>query len=264
MQSHPIGSDDLNAYVDGWLSHEQRAYIDAQVAQYPELRIELDELQATARLLATLPEFAPRRSFVLGSEHAKAAPAPTPGKIIQFLPLVRSLSVAATLVFMVVAGSLFFDINGDSKNDSQEKFQAQNEIMSNSGVTESEAEASDLAEDAPDQAAPAAADDSSQSASEDNESSMTSRGDAASADEAPMEDLTALQESDDDESPSGNTSDQVAQTSNTETASSNVVPSDDDDRTTWLWSSIAAAGIAIALAGLWVVLAQAGRQSNAR
>jgi hypothetical protein len=262
MQLHPVTSDDLNAYVDGQLSRERRLDVEAQVASQPELRRELEELQATSRLLAALPEFTPRKSFVLGSEYAKAAPVATPGKILQFMPIVRTLSVAATLVFMVVAGSLFFDINGDPQDNTSETFQAQNEIMSNSSVTESDGEASDHAEDANDQADPAAADDSSQSASEDNESSMTSRGDAASADEAPMEDLTGLQES--DKSTSGSTSNQVAQSSESDPAPTSVVPTDDDDRTTWLWTSIAVGGLAIALGGLWFVLAQAGRQANAR
>lgn len=245
MQSHPIGSDDLNAYVDGQLSPERRAQVEMRIAQDPELRIELDDLRTTSRLLASLPELTPRRSFVLGAEHLKSPPVAKPGKVIQLLPIVRTLSIAAALVFMVVGGSLFFDINGNPDDNTSQTFQEQNEIMGNSGVTESDGEASGHAEGANEPAAPAAADESSQPASEDNESSMTSRGDAASADEAPMGDLTTLQES--DSAPSA----------------SSLIASDDDDRTAWLWTSVALGCLAVAFAGVWVVLAKGGRQSSA-
>jgi hypothetical protein len=256
--NNPISSDDLNAYVDGALAPEQRAWVDAQVAGDAGLDRELQELRATARLLGELPELTPRRSFRLGAEHARpapvAAPAAAPGKILQFLPIVRSLSVAAIMVFMVVGGALFFDINGDTSNDSTDTFAQQNEIMSNSGVTESGGEASDHAEDAHD--APAA-DETEQQPSDDG-SSMTSRGDAASAGDDPIQDLSGLEDDGDDVA----SADQAPASTDAGVAATDVVD-DDDNRTSWVWTSVALGGLALALAAIWFVLAQVGRQSHA-
>lgn len=268
MHSHPVSSHDLNAYVDGALSPDERVRVEAQLARDPALRQELAELRATARLLGHLPELRPRRSFTLGADYVRKTAAPgtvtTAGKVLTFLPIVRSLSVAAVLAFMVVGGSLFFEINGGPGNDAQTTFQRQSEILGSDGVTESEGDASDHAEDAPEPAAPAAADESSQ----EDESSMTPRGDAASAGDDPMDDLTALQESavqeagEEEPEASSESADQVAQAADSDSTGTGV-PSSDNDRTPWIWTSAAIGGLALALAGLWFALAQVGRQSHA-
>ncbi len=236
--THVAFSDDLNAFLDGSLAEPDRARITKQLAQDPALQRELAELRATARLLHELPGIAPQRSFRLGNEFAKPQSVPAQGKLLHFLPIVRSLSVAAALVFMVVAGSLFFDINGGSESDAGTTFQAQNENMGNAGETDEHAGSSDEAEDAS------------------GESSMTSRGDAASVGDDPMEDLTRVQESEDD----------VAQstTSGNTIVSAAEIPGEDDDRSSWVWSSVVLGGLALVLGGLWFVLAKVGRQSGAR
>ena len=235
-QTHAAHSDDLNAFVDGTLSTDERARITTLLAQDPGLEHELAELRATARLMSQLPEYAPRRSFRLGEEHARVVPPPATGGILQFLPIVRTLSVAAALIFMVVAGSLFFDINGNADSDIAATFQEQGESIGNAGETDSAAGSSDDAEDA---------------AGEDG-SSMTARGDAASAGDEPMEDLTQFEESSGD----------VAQSSTTNSIVSPVqTPDGGDDRTSWIWSSIAFGGLALVLAGLGFMLARAGRQA---
>lgn len=241
-QSHAAYSDDLNAFVDGSLTVEERALLTSRLAEDPAMEQELVELQATARLLGHLPEFTPRRSFRLGDEYARTPVAPAQGKLLQFLPIVRTLSVAAALIFMVVAGSLYFDINGGADTDSSATFQEQGEILETTGETDSHAESSDEAEDADGEAATG-----------DNESSMTSRGDAASAGDAPMQDLTEVQESGDD----------VAQSTTSSAIGSPVDPSDDEDRSSWFVSSAVFGGLALVLAALWYVLAKVGRQSSA-
>lgn len=241
QQAHAAHSDDLNAFVDEFLGPDERARLQSRLAQDPAMERELAELQAAARLMRHLPEFTPRRSFRLGDEFAKASPSPPPGKILYFLPFVRTLSVAAALVFMVVAGSLFFDMNGNTESDSGATFQEQNEILGHPGETETGAGSSDEAEDA-----------GGESASGD-ESSMTSRGDAASVGDDPMEDLTAIEDSGDD----------IAQSTTSNAVGSPVVSSDDDDRSAWIWSSVLFGGLALVLAGLWFVLAKVGRQSPA-
>ncbi len=82
---------------------------------------------------------------------------------------------------------------------------------------------------------------------------MTSRGDAASAGDDPMEDLTQVEESGDD----------VAQSTTSGAIGSPVVSPDDDDRSPWIWSSVVFGGLALVLAGFWFVLAKGGRQSPA-
>lgn len=241
-QSHPVGSDDLNAYVDGVLSNDERAWLDAQAGLDPAIHQELLELGATARLLGTLPTLKPRRSFALGAEYARPTPIAATANgngILQFLPIVRTLSVAAIMVFMVVAGSLFFDINGNSTGNTSQEFAQQNEILSS--VTESNGDASHNAEDANEPPAPAAA--------QENESSMTSRGDAASASDDPMEDLTQL------ESAAG--ADEEASTSTTAQDAADV----DEDRSSWVITSTVIGGLALALAGIWFVLARMGRET---
>lgn len=258
----PINSDDLNAYIDGTAAAELRARIDADVAGTASMKQELDELRATSMLLGSLPEFTPRRSFTLGAEHARVAPAPTPGKIVQFLPIIRALSVAAMLVFMVVGGALFFDINGGNENNTQTTLSEQNEIMSNIGVTESHGDASEGAEDASDQAAPAAS-DSSHEADETNGSSLTERGEAASEGDAPMGDLTELEGT--PGSGESDSEDQVALVPDADSPTTSAfATADDGDHSSWIWTSVVLGILAAALAGLWYVLVQVGRQSDTR
>lgn len=256
-------SDDLNAYLDDSLSTAERARLGDRLALEPALRNELEQLQVTAVLLGCLPELAPRRSFTLGPEFARSASAPSASGVLRFLPIARSLSVAAIVVFMVVTGSLFFDINGGAGDDAQVIFQQQDEILG-AGVTEPQSRASDVAEDAPEAAAPA----SIEEIAEDAESSMTSRGDAASVGDEPMNDLTSLAQTADDEDvdqgsgSSAKSSADVAQAPGAETTST-VVSSLNEDRSTWVWSSVFLGGLAFTLGGLWFVLARVGRQASA-
>ena len=227
----PITSDDLNALIDNSLAPERRAEVEAVLSTDTALREEYIELRAMSRLLAELPDYTPRRSFQLGAEHRRPAPVaaePTPitsapSKVVRLLPLVRQLSVAAALIFMVVAGALFFDINGDTDGDN----------ASLVGVTNSEDHASEGAEDAAE--APAA---------EESDEILTERGDAASAGDEPMEDLTALQGG--------------------ATGNSPAAQADDTDRTVWAWTTAGLGVLAIVLAGVWYSMAQAGRPNSGR
>lgn len=235
MDRQPLAahSDDLNAFVDNTLPAGDRARIRSRLAHDLAMERELAELRATARLLNELPELAPRRSFRLGDEFARAPTAPTQGRTVQFLPIVGTLSVAAALVFMILAGSLFFDVYGNTDGDSGPTFQEQSGILGATGETESGAGSSDEAEDA-----------GSEADSEDGESSMTSRGDSASAGDDPLEDLTQLEEL------SG-------------AIGSPAAPSGDNDHSAWIWSSVLFGGLTVVLARIWFMLAKVGRQSAA-
>ena len=225
----PITSDDLNALIDNSLAPERKVQVETALATDSALRQEYVELRAMSRLLSELPDYAPRRSFQLGAEHRRPTPAmaePTPitsapGKVVRLLPLVRQLSVAAALIFMVVAGALFFDINGDTDGDN----------ASLVGVTNSGDHASQGAEDAAE--APAA---------EESDEILTERGDAASAGDEPMEDLTALQDG--------------------ATGNSPAAQADDTDRTVWAWTTAGLGVLAIVLAGVWYSLAHTSNRRS--
>lgn len=238
----PTRSDELNAYIDGTLDAFSRRQVEAAIAQDQDLASELAELRATRQLLAGMPELAPRRSFALGAEYARPAHAPArpaPGKIVRLLPVIRALSVAAVLVFMVVGGALFMDINGDTLNDSADTFERQNAIMAEQGETESTGGASDHAEDADasEDPAPAAAHEGS---------SITERGDSASAGDDPLDDLTEQESA-------------ASESSETEPAATELAAP--ADHSTWKWVSAGVGAVALALGGLWFILAQAGRRS---
>ncbi|HEU0114197.1 MAG TPA: zf-HC2 domain-containing protein, partial [Thermomicrobiales bacterium] len=63
--------DVLSAWVDGALDRDEREAVAAHLAACAACRADRDELRATVTLLQALPQFAPRRSFQLGSEHAR-------------------------------------------------------------------------------------------------------------------------------------------------------------------------------------------------
>lgn len=239
--SHTASSDTLNAYVDGTLTAAERARVEAAVAEDPALRQELLELQATATLLGSLPELKPRRSFRLGEEYARPTAAPQPtnvSTIVRILPIVRSLSVAAALIFMVVAGAFFFDVNGGSDSDPQQTLQQQNVIM---GVTDSSSGASQQAEDASD--------------SDSSGSTMVERGDSASASDQPTDDLTAMAPSA-DESAEGSTAQ--------DSGPFGATTSDDQDYTAWIIASVVFGGLVVVFGGAWYVLAQGNRTTGTR
>ncbi|HYI25140.1 MAG TPA: hypothetical protein VD767_07010 [Thermomicrobiales bacterium] len=160
--TRPIDSQDLSDYLDDLLEPARRDEVDAALAVEPDLRAELNDLRAISLALGDMPTYVPRRSFTLGAEHRKPTPiTAAPSRVVRLLPLVRQLSVAAALLFMVVAGALFFDING---NDTS--------------VTNSGDQASQTTEDAA------------------SDEILADRGESASAGNEPMDDLTNLQAAD--------------------------------------------------------------------
>lgn len=236
--SHPANSDALNAYVDGTLTAAERARVESEVAEDSALRQELLELQATATLLGSLPELKPRRSFRLGEEYARPTPTNQPANvstIVRLLPVMRSLSVAAALIFMVVAGAFFFDVNGGSKSDPQQTLQQQNVIM---GVTDSSSGASEDAEDA-----------------DNTGSTLVERGDSASASDQPTDDLTAM-------APSAGEPGEGSTAQETGTFGATVT--DDQDYTAWIVASVVFGGLVIVFGGAWYAMAQGNRTPGTR
>lgn len=111
-----IDTDALNAYLDDELSSDERRRIDEHLAMCADCRQELAELRVVRELLRGFPQFDPPASFQLGSEHERRKTA-EPTTILRLLPLVRALSVAAVLAFMVVGGVVVAErvgLDGDS------------------------------------------------------------------------------------------------------------------------------------------------------
>ena len=96
----------LNAYLDDVVSSEERRQIDEHLATCEDCRQELAELGAVRDLLRDLPQYNPPRSFQIGAEHEGRNTA-EPTTILRLLPIIRTLSVAAVLAFMVVGGVVF-------------------------------------------------------------------------------------------------------------------------------------------------------------
>jgi hypothetical protein len=206
----PITSEDLSGYLDGILEPARRSEVDAALATDPSLRAELADLRAITSILADMPVYTPRRSFTLGEEFRKPTPIhAAPGRVVRLLPLIRQLSVAAALIFMVVAGALFFEINGGS----------------DASVTNSSDHASQPSEDAA------------------SDEVLTERGESASANDAPMDDLTTSQASDEQGAGQGSAA-------------------GDDDHTTWVWIAVGTGAVAVALGGVWYGMSHAGRQAG--
>jgi len=88
--------EQLSAYIDGELDVRQAEKVARHLAACPQCSATLEELRGAKMMLASLPREAPRRSFVLGQEHARpvpAAKAPARRSSFSFAP-----AVAATLL----------------------------------------------------------------------------------------------------------------------------------------------------------------------
>ncbi len=110
----------LTAHLDRELSDPDQREADRHLRQCADCRQELNELRATVTLLNGLPQYAPRRSFRVGSAHAVR---PSGGgwlaRLLPALPALRAATAAAAiLLLLVVAGDLFTSI-GDERTISE-------------------------------------------------------------------------------------------------------------------------------------------------
>lgn len=159
-----VTTEDLSAYLDGWVREDERTAIASHLAGCAACRAELAELRAAVSLLGAIPVIAPPRSFRLD-----VARAPAPAPIVRLLPVVRALSIAAVIVFLVASGALYFG-NAESSGGGS--------VMSSETGT---------------------LDDASQEAGTTGteatgDGRLIDRGAAASGGNDPLDDLTTLQE----------------------------------------------------------------------
>ena len=232
-----IPSEDLNAYLDNELSEAENADIELALADSESDRDELSHLRGLVSLLGGLPQYEAPRSFALSQEHVRGA-TPSNG-VLRILPVIRSLSVAAVLAFLVVTGVTVYD-RIESTDDSNDAA-----IIDDSG-TETPADASNKAtgDTAPEDSGLVDRGDSAASNAVPPEPPVS--GAAAPGDIAQAESTPAATEAAPEETPVP-----VATTSESD---------DDDDR--WLMTSAGLGVLALVLIGLWVVLLRMRRGQN--
>jgi hypothetical protein len=106
----------LSAYLDGELSADERARLEAQLAADPGLRAELDALRHTVALVRDLPSVSVPRNFILPRDVA-ARPGPARHarpRLAWAAPFLTAATAVVSLLFVVVlAGNLLFLGAGD-------------------------------------------------------------------------------------------------------------------------------------------------------
>ncbi|HEY4666899.1 MAG TPA: hypothetical protein VIH26_06310 [Anaerolineales bacterium] len=88
--------EQLSAYLDGRLERSEAARLEARLSQDSQLRLELQELRATVRVLSSLPRIRPPRSFTLQPQAV--------GRHTGY-PFLQLGTALATLSFLVVVGA---------------------------------------------------------------------------------------------------------------------------------------------------------------
>jgi hypothetical protein len=239
----PIPSEDLNAYVDDELSDEEHAAVDAALADHEAGQRELEEIRGLVSLLGGLPQYEPPRSFALSPEHIREARSSS--NVLRFLPVVRSLSIAAVVAFMVVTSLVVFDRVGTSDDA--------NDGDTNAGIVDTSGT------DAP---ADASKDSTGDSAPE--SSGLLDRGDSAASNavptEAPSAPISAAAAPGGSDLAQADSTPTATEAAPEETPVSVATTSDsDDDDNRWLITSAGLGVLALVLIGLWMVLVRTGR-----
>lgn len=130
LRAQHLDLDALSAYLDGALEPGEMAAARAHLATCPECAQDLAEMRATVALLQGLPQYAPRRSFQLGPEHARGAEGATARvsrglegwfeRLLPWFPTLRIATVAvAVLLVAVIAGDLVTNRGSESSGPAQ-------------------------------------------------------------------------------------------------------------------------------------------------
>jgi hypothetical protein len=103
----PIDDELLSAYLDGQVSPDERATVEAAIAADPAVRARATDLRATVALLRALPQPVPRRTFILTPERAAAIRPVRAPWLTRLFPAVAAVSaVAAVLCLALIGGDL--------------------------------------------------------------------------------------------------------------------------------------------------------------
>ena len=241
---HHPDIDLLSEYVSGEGAPALRAAIAEHLATCEACRDDVRSLQGTVALLRDLPQIAPPVSFQLGPEHATHPRSgidvsPESSKVVRLLPFVRTLSVAAVLLFLVLGGATFINSrdNGDTQQSAMVAPTSEtgggSDALQGSGNTSSDSEA------------PA------RSAAVPSQGGVVDQGDSASADVNNPAPASARQ---DEGTPVDGTVDQGAP------ISSEAVNSSGTDSFPWFSTTVGLGALVLVLVGLWIVLARLSRQ----
>jgi hypothetical protein len=98
--------DAVSAFVDRDLAPDEVATIEFHLTECPACHREVLEIRTTVMLLANLPQYAPRRSFCLGQEHARASRRRLAAGAPTSLPTFRPEPAGAPLQGPVPGGAL--------------------------------------------------------------------------------------------------------------------------------------------------------------
>ncbi len=105
----------LSAYLDGQLSAEEQARLEARLAADPALKAELDALRRTVALVRDLPPVPVPRNFILPQEAVRRQPVsarPQPAgrrRRAWAAPFLTAATAVSSLLFVVIlAGDLLF------------------------------------------------------------------------------------------------------------------------------------------------------------
>lgn len=240
-RSPHIQTEDLSAYLDGFVEERHRSAIAGHLTTCVPCRDELSQLRTTVRLLNALPTLSPRKSFRLGPEHATAR-APQ-SRLLTLLPAVRALSVAAAIALLVVSGAFLFDSSGADDRSSSIVF---SEAGDPSGETDVPSDSSESAEDAENTSS--AVDQAGDSTSEPD--GLVDRGSSAAAGDAAMEaPLPDMSEA--AQSPAEYPSARAGTTTAAAAADEQTIP--------WGSITLGLGAATIALAGIWFALSRLAR-----
>lgn len=101
--------EQLSAYLDGELNARQASAIERHLADCVACSTLLEELRSAKSMLAALPRETPRRSFVLGPEHARQ---PAPSRA----PRRPALAFAPAIALTVLVALLVVDLGSFTSN----------------------------------------------------------------------------------------------------------------------------------------------------
>ena len=101
---HPVGDEELNAYIDGELDDAARSRVEAHLESCAACREAVDELRMVSRALQALPGAQAPRSFALREADVEPMPARQAGRLAGATPLLGGVATVAFLAFFVLVG----------------------------------------------------------------------------------------------------------------------------------------------------------------
>jgi anti-sigma factor RsiW len=212
--------EDLSAFLDDELSDAERAAIERHLIECSSCRETVAEMEGLRGLLGQLPQFDVPRSFTISPGAIHPAQAPSPA-VVRMLPVIRALSIAAAIAFLLVSVVTIFQMTGSD-----------GDLTTDAGMFETSG-AADASEDVTGDSAAG--------------SGLIDRGDSAARNPALSQEPGGAAVDPDDQSDSG--------AANTDLAASSTSPGDDETGV-WLNLSLVLGILALALGSMWWWLAR--------